>query len=83
MAVPATWSCGELGGLGQCRGGVFGRWGGGYGYGGWRNRAPGPHRNTARQAMDGLWTEVCGQQKPSNDPSNNQHILNTPIIGRR
>ena len=26
----------------------------------WRNRAPGPHRNTARQAMDGLWTEVCG-----------------------
>ena len=31
----------------------------------WRNRAPGPHahRNTARQAMDGLWTEVCGQQK--------------------
>ena len=39
----------------------------------WRNRAPGPHRNTARQAMDGLWTEVCGQQKQSNDPSNNQH----------
>ena len=33
--------------------------------------------------MDGLWTEVCGQQKQSNDPSNNQHILNTPIIGRR
>ena len=25
--------------------------------------------------------EVCGQQKQSNDPSNNQHILNTPIIG--
>ena len=49
----------------------------------WRNRAPGPHRNTARQAMDGLWTEVCGQQKQSNDPSNNQHILNTPTIGRR
>ena len=50
----------------------------------WRNRAPGPHahRNTARQAMDGLWTEVCGQQKQSNDPGNNQHILNTPIIGR-
>ena len=43
----------------------------------------GPHRNTARQAMDGLWTEVCGQQKQSNDPGNNQHILNTPIIGRR
>ena len=49
----------------------------------WRNRAPGPHRNTARQAMDGLWTEVCGQQKQSNDPGNNQHILNTPTIGRR
>ena len=37
---------------------------------------------TARQAMHGLWTEVCGQQKQSNDPSNNQHILNTSIIGR-
>ena len=49
----------------------------------WRNRAPGPHRNTARQAMDGLWTEVCGQQMQSNDPGDNQHILNTPIIGRR
>ena len=26
----------------------------------WRNRAPGPHahRNTARQAMDGLWTDL-------------------------
>ena len=36
----------------------------------WRNRAPGPHahRNTARQAMDGLWTEVCGQQKQSKRP---------------
>ena len=33
--------------------------------------------------MDGLWTEVCGQQKQSNDPGNSQHILNTPIIGRR
>ena len=44
----------------------------------WRNRAPGPHahRNTARQAMDGLWTEAHG-------PGNNQHILNTLIIGRR
>ena len=40
-----------------------------------RNRAPGPHAhgNTARQATDGLWTEVCGQQKQSNDPRNNQH----------
>ena len=39
----------------------------------WRNRAPGPHRNTARQAMDGLWTEARGQQTQSNDPANNQH----------
>ena len=51
----------------------------------WRNRAPGPHAhgNTARQATDGLWTEARGQQKQSNDPGNKQHILNTPIIGRR
>ena len=51
----------------------------------WRNRAPGPHahRNTARQAMDGLRIEVCGQQQQSNDPSNNQHILNMPTVGRR
>ena len=50
-----------------------------------RNRAPGPHahRNTARQAMDSQWTEARGQQKQSNDPGNNQHILNTPTIGRR
>ena len=51
----------------------------------WRNRAPGSHarRTTARQAMDGLWTETHGQQKQANDPGNNQHILNTPNIGRR
>ena len=51
----------------------------------WRNRAPGPHahRNTAGQATDGLRTEARGQQKQSNDPGSNQHILNTPIIGRR
>ena len=51
----------------------------------WRNKAPGPHahRNTARQAMDDLWTEVHGQQKQLNDPANNQHILNTPTIGLR
>ena len=50
----------------------------------WRNRAPGPHAhgNTARQVMDGLWTEVRGQQKQSNDPGNNQHNLNTPTTGR-
>ena len=34
----------------------------------WRNRAPGPHRNTARQAMDSLWTEVCGQQRQQKRP---------------
>ena len=41
----------------------------------WRSRAPGPyaHRNAARQVVDGLRTEVCGQQKQSNDPHNNQH----------
>ena len=27
--------------------------------------------------------EARGQQKQSNDPANNQHILNTPIIGCR
>ena len=53
----------------------------------WRNRAPGPHahRNTARQATDGLWTEVCGQQKQSNDPANNQHNTNywAPLTRKR
>ena len=44
---------------------------------------PHAHRNTARQATDGLWTEALGQQKQSNGPGNNQHILNTPIVGRR
>ena len=41
----------------------------------WRSRAPGPHAhgNAARQAVDGLWTEACGQQNQSNDPRNNQH----------
>ena len=33
--------------------------------------------------MNGLWTEARGQQKQSNDPGNNQHILNTPTIGLR
>ena len=31
----------------------------------------------------GSRTEARGQQKQSNDPGNNQHILNTPTIGRR
>ena len=50
----------------------------------WRSRAPGPHAQgkTARQVVDSLWTEACGQQKQSNDPSNNQHNLNTPTTGR-
>ena len=33
--------------------------------------------------MDGLRTEVCGQQKQSNDPHNNQHNPSTPTTGRR
>ena len=51
----------------------------------WRSRAPGPHThgNTAGQVMDGLWIEARGQQKQSNDPGNNQHILNTPTTGRQ
>ena len=45
------------------------------GGGGGRAGARGPHahRNTARQATDGLWTEARGQHKQSNDPRNNQH----------
>ena len=41
----------------------------------WRSRAPGPHAhgNAARQVVDSLRTEVCGQQNQSNDPGNNQH----------
>ena len=31
--------------------------------------------------MDGLWTEARGQQKQSNDPGNNQHILGAPVVG--
>ena len=51
----------------------------------WMSRAPGPHThgNTARQVMDGLWTEARGQQKQSSNPGNNQHNLNTPTTGRR
>ena len=48
----------------------------------WRSRAPHAHRNATRQVVDGLRT-VCGQQKQSNDPRNNQHNPNTPTIGRR
>ena len=50
-----------------------------------RSRARGAHAhgNAARQAINGLWTEVCGQQKQSNDPGNNQHNPSTPTTGRR
>ena len=34
---------------------------------------PATTRNTARQVADGLRTEVCVQQKQSNNPHNNQH----------
>ena len=51
----------------------------------WRSRAPGPHAHgiTARQVVDGLRTEVCGQRKQPNDPHNNQHNPNTPTTGCR
>ena len=50
----------------------------------WRSMAPEPHAqgNTARQAMNGLWTEARGQQKQSNDPHNNHDNLNMPTTGR-
>ena len=35
----------------------------------------------ARQVVDGLRAEVCGQQEQSNDPRNNQP--KAPTIGRR
>ena len=38
------------------------------------------HGNTERQVVDGLRTEVCGQQQ-SNNPHNNQHSPNTPTTG--
>ena len=40
-----------------------------------RSRARGAHAhgNAAGQVVDGLRTEVCGQQQQSNDPRNNQH----------
>ena len=41
----------------------------------WRSEAPGPHPhgNAATQVVDDRRAEVHGQQKPSNDPRNNQH----------
>ena len=35
--------------------------------------AGGLRGNTARQVMDGLWTEARGRHKQSNDPGDNQH----------
>ena len=31
--------------------------------------------------MDGLWTEVCGQQKQSNDPGNNRTSSIRQLLG--
>ena len=49
------------------------------------SRAPGAlaHGNTERQVVEGLRTEVCGQQTHSGDPHNNQHNPRTPTTGRR
>ena len=38
----------------------------------WRNRAPGPHRNTARQAMYGLWTAKT-VKRPRQQPAHPQY----------
>ena len=40
-----------------------------------RGGATGPHthRNAARHVVDDLYAEESGQQKPSNDPRNDQH----------
>ena len=60
-------------------------WGCGGGWLGRRGGPPGPHAhgNAARQVVDGLRTEVWGEQKQSNDPRNEQHNPNTPTTGRR
>ena len=60
------------------------RWCAGGGRGGAEAALPRPwSRGTLGKGGGGrLRTEVWGQQKQSNDP-HNQHILNTPIIGRR
>ena len=49
----------------------------------WRSGAPGPHAhgNAARQVVDGLRTEVWGQQRQSNDPPNNQHNPIRQLLG--
>ena len=58
---------------------------------GCRSRARGPHahRNTARQATDGLWTEARGQHKQvdgntsQTTPASTSTTPNTPTTGRR
>ena len=63
--------------------------GGAQGVDGWdnarRSGAPGRHAhgNAARHAVDDRRAEVCGQRKPSDDPSNNQHNPGTPTTGHR
>ena len=52
-------------------------------HGGTGHLGPHAHGNAARQVVDGLGTEMCGQQKQSNDPRNNQHSPNTPTTGLR
>ena len=51
----------------------------------WRNRAPGPHAhgNTARQAMDGLWTEARGQQKQPATSNQQQTSKSTGRSGQQ
>ena len=47
----------------------------------WRSRAPGPHAH-GNLVVDGLRTEVCGQQQQSNNPRNNQHTR-APLTRKR
>ena len=46
-----------------------------------------PRRDASKQCLnkmqDDRRAEVHGQQKPSNDPRNNQHNLGTPTTGHR
>ena len=45
-------------------------------------RAAGWGWGGGRQVVDDLRTEVCGQQKQSNDPRNNHQNPNMPTTGR-
>ena len=49
----------------------------------WTSRAPGPHAhgNAARQVVDGLRMEVCGQQKQSNDSATTSATPITQLLG--